>query len=168
MRRTSLFALAASLLVLCLAVAGYAAKKIYRARLSANNELHQVDSTAGGTAVLASAINGTNYNFQIFVRNLSGPPTQITLHGPTDENGVTLPIISICGLEPSALGACPALNGDDNLDVSGSLSSSLAQQWNLSGANFRDWLDVGQVYINVTTAAHPDGEVRGQFAQVFP
>lgn len=143
-----------------------AAKRMYTTKLSHANELHQVvGSLARGSAAVATNINGDGYTFQVVVRGLSGAPVGVHLHAPATvaQNGPV--IITLCGgPPPSALGACPALDSDGVFAIQGLLTSSLAAQWGLTGAQFQDWLENELVYLNVHTALNPAGEARGQLA----
>jgi len=142
----------------------HATKRIYSAKLSVNNELHQVvDSTARGAAMLGTNINGSGYIFQVVVRNLSGQPTGVHLHAPATESENAPIIITLCGNPgPAAITVCPDLDADGVFAIQGTLTPGLAAQWGLSGGTFQDWLEGGLAYVNVHTALNPAGEARGQ------
>lgn len=137
-------------------------KKIYRANLSADNELHEViDSTARGTGVFNSNPDGS-IHFQIQIRNLSGPVTAMHLHAPATEDGTASPVVTLCGgPAPAVLGSCPPLDSSNSLLVSGSFNTSYFQP-GVTGAQMQNWLESSLVYVNAHTALNPAGEARGQ------
>jgi len=173
MNRTKVFTLSL-MFVLLLAASAYGLKRIYKARLSTNNVLHQVvgDVSAGGSAILRAARGG--YAFQGIVRGLSGDPIAMILHGPATAEETEDIIFALCGEEPSAMGPCPVLDGNGNVIFNGIAGGALLHQWNqitgrdILGRDFREMLGAGLVYINVSTALNPEGEARGQFDQIFP
>jgi hypothetical protein len=139
-------------------------KRIYTARLSTGNEVHQVvGSNARGSALVATNINGDGYTFQVVVRGLSGQPFGVHLHAPAPPGSNAPVIITLCGNPaPAAVTPCPSLDSDGIFAVQGLLTSALAAQWMLTSAQFVSWAEAGSIYVNVHTTLNPAGEVRGQ------
>ncbi len=163
-RKRSGFVLLALLLLVALPSSVLAEKRQYQAKLTTGAELHVVvGSSARGSMNLAYYPDG-EVRFQLVVRNLSGPATGAHLHGPADATQNASVILSLCGNPaPSALdGACPWDPTINGFVIDGVLTPALAQAWGLSGAQLRNMLDGGLVYVNVHTALNPAGEVRGQ------
>ncbi len=109
------------------------------ARLSAASEAPPGTSVAGGTvdAILNRLTNV--FSWTITYAGLSGPVTAGHFHGPAIEErnaGVVLP-------------------------VTGGLTSPIRGTATLTAAQAAD-LTAGKWYVNLHTAARPDGEVRGQ------
>ncbi len=151
------------LLILALPGTAMANKQLWQARLSTDNELHQVvGSSARGSATFATAPDGTGFSFIIVVRNLSGPVTGAHIHAPADETQNASVVLSLCGNPaPSATGeACEVVDGV--LTIEGTITSSDLLRGGVTGAELKEWMDDGLTYINVHTASNPAGEARGQ------
>jgi hypothetical protein len=155
---------------LVLATTVYAAKRVFRARLSADNELHDVvlnGPPPTGTALFGTSPNGTGFQFQVFVRGLSGTPGGVHLHAPATTEETAPVVLTLCGSPtPSVLGPCQ-LDSDGNLDLSGVVTSGALLQ-GITPSDFSEYLLDGQVYINAHTPMNPAGEARGQLTQIFP
>lgn len=164
-RKRTLFVLLALVLLVALPSSALANKRLYQAKLSAGAELHEVVGApdARGSMNLAYYPGG-EVRFQLVVRNLSGPALGAHLHGPADESQNAPIILSLCGNPgPSALGGdCPWDPDLKGFVINGLLTPGLAQAWGLTGAQFKNYLDGGLVYVNVHTALNPAGEARGQ------
>ena len=138
----------------------FASKTVYKASLSSANELHEVaGSSARGSALVSAALDGT-YSFVLLVRGLSGPATAAHIHGPADATQDAPVLISLCG--PSAILATCSMDANGNLSISGSIGPSALQAGGITGAQFKDYLEGGLLYVNVHTALNPSGEARGQ------
>jgi hypothetical protein len=151
-------------LVLAIPSAAFANKRVWKARLSTDAELHEVvGSTARGSLILATNPDGS-LHFILQVRELSGPVSGAHFHAPADTTQNASVKLTLCGNPaPSAFGgACPFDNG--TMYVEGDITPSLLAAWGLPGGTFFDWLDAGLVYVNVHTALNPAGESRGQLA----
>lgn len=106
------------------------------ATLTGGQEVPLVITTASGTGSFTLKSNGLQYD--VTVRNMSGAITAAHFHlGDTGANG---PILF-------------TLNFNNN-HASG--------MWTGITADQRNALLRGGIYVNVHTAAHPDGEIRGQ------
>lgn len=115
------------------------------AQLSGGNEVPPVSTQASGT-LEASLVPGSQVlSWTLRYEGLSGPLTGAHFHGPAQSgqnSGVAVPM-----KEP--LTSSP---------LSGSVTLSAAQMAELRA---------GSWYVNLHTAAHPDGEIRGQ-VQIRP
>lgn len=115
------------------------------AQLSGSSEVPPVSTLASGT-LEASLVPGSQVlSWTLSYQGLSGPLTGAHFHGPAQSNqnsGVAVPI-----KEP--LTSSP---------LNGSVTLSAAQIAELRAGNW---------YVNLHTAAYPDGEIRGQ-VQIRP
>jgi hypothetical protein len=142
-----------------------AVKRLYKARLSTANELHDVvGSSATGSAVFSRRPDGLD--FMISVRSLSGAPSAAHIHAPATEAEAVGALITLCGggPAPAAVAACdtdfdPATN---SYRIQGRITSSLLAQRGVTAAELDGYLEDGLAYVNVHTALNPAGEVRGQ------
>ncbi len=147
------------LLVLALPFTALAQKQLFQARLTTDAELHEVvGSRAFGSFMLVPG--PTSLMFQMKVMGLSGPATGAHLHGPATESETGGIIVSLCGHPaPAALATCTT-DANGTLTISGTISSMLLR--GVTPAQFFQWLQTGQIYVNVHTQMNPAGEVRGQ------
>jgi len=153
------------ILVLALPATALAAKKVWIARLSSANELHEVvGANAYGSSFYGTNIGGGSMAFGMQVNGLSGAPTGAHIHAPADttQNGPV--ILTLCGNPgPSATGAaCPFDAATGSMTLNGTITSPLLQQWGITPAQLFQYLDTGMAYVNVHTALNPAGEARGQ------
>jgi CHRD domain len=112
------------------------------AHLSGESEVPRVAGNGIGT--LEASLNGQSnqLSWTITYSELSGPPTAGHFHGPAiggQNAGVTVPL-------------------------SGALTSPIKGVATLTAAQATE-LMAGKWYINLHTAAYPDGEIRGQIAR---
>ncbi|MCI0520454.1 MAG: CHRD domain-containing protein [Chloroflexi bacterium] len=154
-----LFILAA--LILALPTTALANKKIWTARMSYANELHDVvGSRAAGSASFASFPDGT-LRFMISVTGLSGQPGGAHVHAPAGEDANAPILFTLCGNpSPAVLATCTFSDGV--MQIQGTITSSFMAQWGVTGADLIGYFDDGQAYVNVHTALNPAGEARGQ------
>ena len=149
-------------LVLALPTTALANKKLWTAKLSFANELHQVvGSSARGSAVFSSSVGGGSMSFGVQVQGLSGPVGGVHIHAPatTEQNAPV--ILTLCGNPaPAAVASCTVTDG--TLYIQGTIDSSLLLQWGITNRQFIEYLDNGMAYVNVHTALNPAGEARGQ------
>jgi hypothetical protein len=162
MRRTKfVIVLVVLLALLALPATALAAKRLYTARLSSDAELHEVvGANASGAFQLATAADGSGYNFRLRVRNLSGAPMAAHLHGPADENNNAPVVVTLCS------GNCPFDAGTGIMDLEGVITGPMVV--GMTGAAFQDNLEAGLIYVNVHTALNPAGEARGQVTRANP
>jgi hypothetical protein len=154
-----LFILAA--LILALPTTALANKKIWTARISYANELHEVvGSRASGSASFASFPDGT-LRFMISVTGLTGQPGGVHVHAPAGADSTAPVLFTLCGAPtPGVLATCDTSDGI--MQIQGTITSSFMAQWGVTGADLVGYFDDGQAYVNVHTAANPAGEARGQ------
>lgn len=159
LRKKALLVLLVVAVMLAVPATALANKQLYKARLSAANELHEViGSSATGSYVLT--YRPTGVDFMLSVRGLSGPATGIHLHGPATESENAGIIVALCGFGPNPIQAmCPS-NPDGTLVLIGSIPGSALN--GITAGQFQDMLNAGEVYVNVHTALNPGGETRGQ------
>lgn len=159
MRRRIVFVGLASLIAgVMLIPAALAGRVDFRAPLSQAQETMPIDAPgAGGSSEFW--LEGTDLHYRISVKHLTGPATQAHIHAPAGRHEDAGVAIWLCGTAvspgPAGTPACsPATTG---LLVEGSTEITPEQL---------EWLRTRQAYVNVHTAAHPPGEVRGQILPV--
>ncbi|MFI4932993.1 MAG: CHRD domain-containing protein [Caulobacterales bacterium] len=128
-------------MLLALATQAGAATVHFKAHLTGSAEVPPVKTIATGdlTGNLDPATK--LFTYKVTYNGLTGPATMAHFHGPAG-SGKTAP--------PAMMIADPA--------------SPISSQANLTDAQVAD-LRKGLWYLNVHTAAHPDGEIRGQVKQ---
>jgi uncharacterized membrane protein YhaH (DUF805 family) len=154
-RLTVIFVLVA--LMFALPTAALAVKRLYQARLTTGAELHEVvGSTARGTANIGW-ITSSSLSYTGSIRNLSGEPTGLHIHGQATTSETAGVLINLC-----SSGTCTYNSDTNTLTFSGEITSAMLAARGISGANFSSWLEDGLLYVNVHTALNPAGEARGQ------
>jgi hypothetical protein len=151
----------ALLILLLLPGTALAGKRLYTAKLSYANELHEVvGSTAVGSMTLATNVDST-LRFQMSVQRLSAAPTNAHIHGPASESENATTIVTLCGNPaPASVPVCPGLNADGTWTLSGDIAGHMVR--GMTAGQFYSYLDAGLLYVNVHTALNPAGETRGQ------
>lgn len=144
---------------------------IYSASLAGDAEIPKVNTDATGEALLesnaqaaalgdsaATASSGSDISYKIDVQNIEEISSAHIHMGRSDENG---PIIASIFKPQTPTGK---INGEL---VNGTLSAE-----NLEGplvgkqiSELLDLFDRGEAYVNIHTAANPDGEIRGIIQQ---
>ncbi len=122
---------------LAAASAGLAEEMKFEAELKGSEEVPPVETSATGTADVTYDTESKNLTWTIEHSGLSGDVAAAHFHGPAASGENAPPIVPI---EVSALS-----EGSATLDEA--QASALTE---------------GRMYINLHTAAHPDGEIRGQ------
>lgn len=115
----------------------------YKATLSGDAEVPAVTST--GTGSVTITVDGTTLDVTGNYSGLSGAATAAHLHGPAD---ATQSAANVCGLtvaETSPAGTGTLSGECPSFDIAG--------------------LNSGMYYVNIHTAAHAGGEIRGQIAK---
>jgi len=92
----------------------------------------------------------TNFAYSITVNGLSGPATEACIHGPAGVFDVSEELASLTITSQQTNGVI----------VSGTFIETENPQ--VSGDSLRVLLMNGNAYVDVHTAANPDGEIRGQ------
>ncbi len=120
---------------------------VLTATLTGSHQVPAVATTASGSSRVVIVGDGSTIFYQVFYSGLSGPVVAAHIHiGAVGANG---PIIFPLAVGPSGM--------------SGTLSA--AQFTGANGLTYAQALDAirsGGTYVNVHTAAHPNGEIRGQ------
>lgn len=109
------------------------------APLTGASEVPAVMTSATGRVEATLTPDTHVLSWRIVHAGLSGPVTKAHFHGPAMANQ----------------------NSGVSLDVTGSTGSPITGRATLTAAQAAD-LVAGKWYMNLHTAAHPDGEVRGQ------
>jgi hypothetical protein len=110
----------------------------FTANLTGPEEVPPTDSAGTGTADVTFNSDNKQFTWTIEFSGLSGPATAAHFHGPAGPGENAGPVVPIADLESPSEG-------------SATLTDEQAEQ-----------LANGQWYVNIHTAAHPDGEIRGQ------
>lgn len=111
-----------------------------------------VTTAATGTATFTSTTSGstTTITYSVSVTGLSGPATAAHIHGPADVNSAATPIVTLIITSTNTSGTIIAgtftATGHATIDMAALLQA----------------LENGTTYLNVHTAANPNGEIRGQ------
>lgn len=129
--------------------------------LSPSNEVPPVADSTGSGNVTGTGItfDTTSLTFNLSLgygsaagfSNLTGPATDVTIEGPAPTN-TTAPVI----VDLSSLNV-PSTNAANGGFVSGSIVLTTNENWDLLA---------GLDYINISTAANTNGEIRGQLVPV--
>ena len=109
------------------------------ATLSAASEVPPIDSKASGEADVKIDVKDYKLSWTIKYADLSGIVTGAHFHGP----------------------AIAGVNADVVVPISGDLISPIKGEATLTAEQTAELLE-GKWYVNLHTAAHPDGEIRGQ------
>jgi CHRD domain len=138
-------ALSALAFVLALALAGAARAEIvvYKADLKGASEVPSNDSKGNGSVEARYDTVTKKLVWTATYSGLTGPPTAAHFHGPAAVGANAGPVIT---LDPAKL------------------TSPVRGEATLTDAQAAD-LAKGLWYLNVHTAAHPPGEIRGQLVR---
>lgn len=129
----------AGCLALASALPASAAIMRFHATLDGAQQVPSVTTDGKGTANATLDTVKKTLTYRVTYSHLSGPAKAAHFHGPADAGanaGVAVPI-------------------------TGKLTSPIKGSVTLTDAQITD-LEAGKYYVNVHTAAHPDGEIRGQ------
>ncbi len=120
----------------------------YVAHMTAANETPANTSTATGTATFS--LSGNRLSYRVTVKDLSGPATMAHIHvGATGASGPPVYSFEIKKVASGTL-------------ARGSIDLTKEVSKGVSGDSLKTLLANGNAYVNVHTAAHPGGEIRGQ------
>jgi hypothetical protein len=139
-RRVFLSLTALSALPALWSTASRAAPTAFRINLSGASEVPANDSRGTGVAELTFDAATKTLTWNVTFSGLTGPATMAHFHGPAAP-GVNAPVVIVLG------GA--------------GLTSPFGGQAKLTDQQQADML-AGKWYMNIHTAAHPAGEIRGQ------
>jgi hypothetical protein len=128
--------------LLALTSRGQAATTTFKADLKGPSEVPTNTTTGSGTATVTLDPTTREITWNVTFSGLTGPATAAHIHGPAPagKNAGVLVWLSTKG-KPAAS------------PLTGSATLTAAQASDLTS---------GQCYVNVHTAAHPGGEIRGQ------
>jgi hypothetical protein len=136
------FGLAALSLAATLAAAPAIAQETkFMATLSGAEEVPPVETAGTGSADVTWNSGTKELSWTIDFSGLSGPATAAHFHGPADPGANAGPVITIEDLESPSEGTA-TLTDEQAADLA-----------------------AGKWYVNVHTAANPDGELRGQVTE---
>jgi hypothetical protein len=159
MRRSIVPVMIAALLgVTLLAPTASADGARFIAPLSHAQEVGEVNAPgAGGSS--SFWLDGSTLQYRIDVRHLTGPAVMAHIHGPAGRHVNADISIWLCGTSgfPGPAGTPPCQATTNGRLVAGSTTATPEQI---------AMLQSGQAYVNVHTAAHLPGEVRGQILRV--
>lgn len=130
--------LAGALLAAALSTGALAANEMYQANLKGSSEVPPTDSKGTGTASLTYDPASNLLTWKVTYSGLTGPATAAHIHGPA-EPGKNGPVVVKFTSPNSPIEGSATLTGDQAADLKG-----------------------GKLYINVHTAEHKGGEIRGQ------
>lgn len=146
-------AVALGALVLASANSSYAQNEKYRAKLDGNNEVPPVNSTAEGVINFK-----TKSGMMTWKMNVTGisDATGANIHqGKIGEKGdVVVDLMKVSKHKDTAKGMIMRGNVTDS-SLTGAMAGKTLADLQTAMAN-------GDIYVNLITAGHPDGELRGQ------
>jgi hypothetical protein len=125
--------------LLMVAATAQAATRVFNATLNGASEVPPTTSTATGKATATLNTVNRRLNWTVTYSGLSGPARAGHIHGP----------------------AGPGKNAPVVIPFTGSLASPIRGSKILTPAQVSS-LEAGDYYVNIHTAAHPPGEIRGQ------
>ena len=132
----------------------HAAKYPYDAPLSGENEVPPTQSTATGLAEFTPPVNGS-IKYRINITGISNATGAHIHSGQAGENGeVVADLLTSMKVNDVSYG----------MTIRGNISDS-SLKGPMQGKTLEDLvaaMDSGQTYVNIHTAQHPDGEIRGQ------
>jgi len=140
--RIGIFAAAVAAAILAAGSAG-AEVLHFTARLDGASETPPNDSAGKGSASVSLDTASKTLSWTVAYSGLSGPATMAHFHGPAPVG--------------KAAGVAVPLRGD--------LASPIAGAATLTDPQIAD-LEAGLWYVNIHSAAHPGGEIRGQVTPV--
>ena len=140
MRMRAIFA--GTLLAAVLSASALAADVMFKADLKGSDEVPPTDSKGTGAAELIYDPASKNLNWKITYSGLTGPATMAHIHGPAGP-GKNGPVVIKFADPKSPIDGSATLTDDQVAD-----------------------LEAGNLYINVHTAEHKGGEIRGQVMPV--
>jgi hypothetical protein len=129
-------------LLLATATPALAETLAYQADLKGASEVPPNDSKGTGTVVAAYDTATKKLTWTVTYQDLTGPATAAHFHGP----------------------AGPGVNAGPQITLEGNLASPIKGEATLTDAQAAE-LAKGSWYLNVHTAAHPPGEIRGQLVK---
>lgn len=156
LQRSFRFVLIAALTFATALVAyGEGPKGKFGATLKGSNETPPVDTKATGTATIT--VSGTLVEYKITASGLSGNATAAHIHlGPTTASGPVVVPFPASAINNGANGSVTISGTFTAADIKPQTNPPVKTLDNLLGQ-----MKAGKTYVNVHTAAHAGGEVRG-------
>ena len=172
--KNAMFNLAMVAAVAVLPVAAQATVFQFNASLSQGNELSPTGSAATGIATLSYNDFGTvsmaddKYDFSMSVFGLTGPATGFHIHGAatTAENAPVRVFLDTAPFVSFISGGTLLVGGNGVSAPAIPLTPVTGVNAGHPATSFLALLQGQLAYVNVHTAVHPGGEIRGQFIQV--
>ncbi len=112
-------------------------------------------NTESSTGRATLVLDGNKLQYTVSVDKLTGPATMAHIH--VGAIGVSGPPVYTFAIKKAASGTL----AEGTID----LSSAKISGGTVSGDSLKTLLNDGNAYVNVHTAAHPGGEIRGQLAK---
>lgn len=110
----------------------------------------------GATGSAEFTITGSGViNYTITVNGLSSNPVGAHIHGPADANGTAGPIVSFDSLPQMTTGTL----------ATGTIDAARMTGNGISLDSLKALFRNGMSYVNVHSASHKDGEIRGQIVK---
>ena len=123
----------------------------YTAEMKASKATPPIDGNAAGRAKFT--LTGHMLHFEVTVSDLSGPATMAHIH--VGQIGMSGPPVYTFKINKVASGKL----------AEGDIDLSMAASKTVSGDSLKVLINNGSAYINVHTAKHPGGEIRGQIVK---
>ena len=131
----------------------YAQNEKYRAKLDGNNEVPPLNTTSEG--VINFKTKSDMLTWKMNVTGISGATGAHIQQGKIGENGkAVVDLLKVSKQKDTANGMVMRGNVTDS-----SLTGPMAGQ---TIADLKTAMGNGDTYVDVATASHPDGEIRGQ------
>ena len=132
-------------------------ESVFDTQLSGDNEIPAVNSGGSGYAALTLSEDGSSIDYRLYVHDLDDV-IQAHVHvGAATENGPVAVFL---------FGPADPPVASDGLLAEGTITeadlTATAGVFDGSMAQFIQLMEDGETYVNVHTAAHPSGEIRGQ------
>jgi hypothetical protein len=131
----------------------------FRAHLSPDQEVHEVDSRATGQAIFQLSKDGTQLSYKLIVANIEDVTMAHIHFAPAGVNG---PVVA--WLYPSSPPPHLISGRSDGILAEGIITADklLGPLAGQPLSALIDAMKAGGTYVNVHTTAYPPGEIRGQ------
>ncbi|MCD2164880.1 CHRD domain-containing protein [Comamonas koreensis] len=123
----------------------------FYAHLDAKYVLPPIKAQAGGSLRSTLDTDSGIFRWEIFLARMTGPETQAAFHGPASKHQNAPALIVLPRFMPAREG-----QPTDTLELSGTSTLTSEQM---------DDLLAGRWYISASSAAYPNGELRGQLTR---
>ena len=134
---------------------GFAAEKSFHAKLTGHDEVPSVETKAKGEVTFKLSSDGKQLGYKLHVKNIENPNAAHIHLGIKGKSGPPL----------ANLFTGPKKEGKFSGELSEGTITAEDLKAKLMGKSLDDLVQLinsGNIYVNVHTAAHPDGEIRGQ------